>query len=240
MVLREDGGGTADAPEVKPAVLLARVGHLFAAVAFRQHDERATVRLKQIDVAIHAAGGGRAKRAGGVADWGLGRTGVVDGVVFDVIGQALARVDAFLEFCVRAVAGDDHGARQEDAGGHRIVRKRGADFRHRAGEVDGDGGLVLERAQGLRNETARIHFQLLQEDAVLRDLGLNVAVGTARYAHADGATGTVAGQAHDADVEGEILTTELRADFRLLGDREHLGLHLEVAKSAAVLVPGRG
>src|SRR5688572_11561176 len=53
VLLRQDRGGTADTAEVKPAVLLTRIRDLSAAISFREHDHRATVRLKEVHVAVH-------------------------------------------------------------------------------------------------------------------------------------------------------------------------------------------
>ena len=50
----------------------------------------------------------------------------------------------------------------------------------------------------------------------------------------------MAGEADDADVEGEVLAAELGADAGLLGELEELGLGLEVAEGAAALVAGGG
>ena len=58
VLLGEDGGGAADRAEVEAAVLLAGVGDLLRPVALGEHDERAAVALEEVDVAVHAAGGG--------------------------------------------------------------------------------------------------------------------------------------------------------------------------------------
>ena len=51
--------------------------------------------------------------------------------------------------------------------------------------------------------------------------------------HADGAAGAVAWQADDAHVVAEVLAAELRADARLLAERQHLGLELDIAERVA-------
>ena len=88
------------------------------------------------------------------------------------------------------------------------------------------GGEVLGLVS--REELLGVGLELFEEDAVAGDLGLDVAVGGAGDADADGARGGVAGQADDADVVGEVLAAELGADAELLGE-------LEDASS-----PGRG
>ena len=83
----------ADASKVEAAVFMAGIGHLLAAVAFRQHHHARAVGLQQINVRVHAACGSRPQRAGGVTVRRLGRTCVVDRVIFDVLRQRLAVVD---------------------------------------------------------------------------------------------------------------------------------------------------
>ncbi len=51
----------ADASKVEAAVFMAGIGHLLAAVAFRQHHHARAVGLQQINVRVHAAGSGWAE-----------------------------------------------------------------------------------------------------------------------------------------------------------------------------------
>ncbi len=91
-------------------MLFAGVGDLLRAVALGDHHHRAAERLEEIDVAVHAASGGRAERTGGVALRGLGRAGVVNRVLLEVVGQAFAGIDALLQLRVGDVAGNDDRA----------------------------------------------------------------------------------------------------------------------------------
>jgi hypothetical protein len=70
--------------------------------------------MEEIDIAVHAAGGGGAERAGGHARRGLGGAGVVDGVVLEVGRQVALAVEDFLEFGVGDVARDDDGPGERD------------------------------------------------------------------------------------------------------------------------------
>ena len=63
VLFREEGGGASGGTEVKAAVLLAGVGHHLGAVALGEHDHGGAVFLEEIDVGIHAAGGGGAEGA---------------------------------------------------------------------------------------------------------------------------------------------------------------------------------
>ena len=105
--------------------------------------------------------------------------------------------------------------------------------------VVGDLGQVL----------GRVALELLEEHALGGDLGQRLAVGRAGHGDADRARGAVAGEADDPDVVAEVLAAELGADAELLGELQHLGLHLEVAEAVpaggalggeGVEVAGRG
>ena len=53
--LGENGCHAADGAEIEASVLLAGIGNLLAAVAFRYHDEAAAVCLELIDIRVHSA-----------------------------------------------------------------------------------------------------------------------------------------------------------------------------------------
>jgi hypothetical protein len=137
--LGEDGGGAADAAEVEAAVLLAGVGDLLAAISLGDHDHAAAVALEEIDVAVHAAGGGGAKAAAGHAGGCFGGAGVIDGVILEVVRQRLAGIEHLLQLRMRDVAGDDDGAVDEEARGGGILAQLGADLGHGAVRVDAHG-----------------------------------------------------------------------------------------------------
>ena len=135
------------------------------------------------------------------------------------------------------VAADDDGAVQKEG----IADLEAGEFLeglgNRLGEVDLDAVLVLGHAILLGQQTPRITVHLLDEETVLGDLRLDVAVGRAGDRHADGAGSAVAGEANDADVVGKVLAAELGADAELLRGDEELVLQLDVAEGLAVLVP---
>jgi len=62
-----------------------------------------------------------------------------------------------------------------------------------------------------------VGFELFEEDAVFGDFGFGLSVGGAGDADAYGAGGAVAGEADDADVEGEVFSAELCADADFAG-----------------------
>ena len=59
----QNRGRAPDGAEIKPFMLRAGFCHLFAAVAFGEHDQAATLGLKVLDIGIHPPGSGRPKRA---------------------------------------------------------------------------------------------------------------------------------------------------------------------------------
>ncbi len=73
-------------------------------------------------------------------------------------------------------------------------------------------------------------LQLFEEHAILGDLAERLAVGRAGDAEADRQRSAVAGQANHPHVMAEIFAAELRADAKLLGQRENLGFEFEIAE----------
>ena len=240
VLLGEDGSRTADAAEVKAAVVFAGFGDLRAAIALGEHHHRAAERLEEVNIAVHATGRSGAKTTARVTLRCLGGACIVDRVVFEIIGQSLAGIHAFLEFGVGNVAGDDERAVEQHARGHGMPSQLGEDRGHWLVQVDAHNLVVLDRAGARGDEAAGIGFELFEPDAVFVDLGFDVAVGGAGHAEADGAAGTVARQTDDAHVEGEILAAELRADAAVLGDLEDELLRLQIAEGAAFFVTGGG
>ena len=212
---------------------LAGVGDLLAAVALGEHDHRPAGGLEGVDVGVHAAGGGRAERARGVALGGLGRAGVVHGMVLQVLGHRLAGVEPLLDLGVGDVAGDDQRAGEGQPGLHRQRRQLLADLGHRPVEVDPDHVAAQVVAGDVGQEPGRVALELFEEHAVGGDLGLGLAVGRARNGDGDGQRGAVSRHADDAHVVAEVLAAELGADAELLAQLQHLGLELDVAIGVA-------
>ena len=94
-VLSQNGCRASNTAEVESAVLLTRIRHLLRAVAFGYHHHTASMRLEEIHIAIHTARCRRPERTARHPLRGLGRTGVVDGMILDIVGQTLATVDTF-------------------------------------------------------------------------------------------------------------------------------------------------
>ena len=91
-VQRQPGGRTPDGAQVEASVPGAGLSDLTGPVALGQHHQASAGRLEPLDVGVHAACRGRAERPRCVALRGLGRAGVVDGVVPQVLRHRLAGV----------------------------------------------------------------------------------------------------------------------------------------------------
>ena len=197
--------------------------------------------MELIDVGVHAVGRCRAHRAAGVALGRLGGAGVENRVVLEVVGHALACVEASFQLGVGDVAGHDDGSLQIDARRNGVFRQLAAHGVDALIQVDFDGVLTLAGLGvfgGNQLGGVRVHF--LKPNAVFVDFRLDVAVGGARNAHSDGARGAVARQADDADVVGQIFAAELRSKPDFLGFLEQFFFQVDVAEGASRLVARRG
>ena len=234
-VLRQPGRGPADRAQVEAAVRGARRGDLLAAVALREHHQRAARGLELLDVGVHAARRGGPERAGRVPGGGLGGPGVVDGVVAQVVGHRLARLQPLGDLRVGDVAGHDQRAGQRHARLDRQRRELGADRVHRPVEVDLDDVARQVLGRGLGQEARGVGLQPLQEDALRRDLGLGLAVGRAGHRDAHRERRAVPGQPDHAHVVAEVLAAELGADAELAGELQDLLFEVAVAERVAEL-----
>mmetsp|Transcript_61357 Transcript_61357/g.171322 ORF Transcript_61357/g.171322 Transcript_61357/m.171322 type:complete len:421 (-) Transcript_61357:724-1986(-) len=241
-VLREVGRRTADAAQIEAAVLLAGIRDALGPVALGQGDHGVAPLLEHWHVRVHAARGGGAEAAARVPLRRLGRARVVDHVGRHVVGQGPLRLEALGQLRVRDVARHDDGARQRQPGLDRELREDAADVFHGLVEVDahrlrGGGG----PSRGLADqEASRVLLQLLDEDAVVGDLGQHLPVRTAGDANAHGTGGAVTRHADHPDVVDEIFATELRPDAEAVAHREDFLLPLGVAVRAPVVVAGGG
>src|SRR5205814_8110706 len=96
-VVREPGRRPAARAEIEPAVFLAGVAHLRSAIPLGERDKAAARRHERPDIAVHAPGGRRAKRARGIALRRLGRPRVIDRLVPDILRLRLAVIAPLLE-----------------------------------------------------------------------------------------------------------------------------------------------
>src|SRR5262249_31738837 len=113
-MFRKIGRRTADRSEIETAVLFASLAYRWRAVALGQRYHRAAGGLEIVDEGIHPPGRGRPERARGIAGRCLRRTGIIDRMVLEIIGQPLAALQPLAQLCVGKVARHDHrpGQRQ--------------------------------------------------------------------------------------------------------------------------------
>ncbi len=155
----------------------------------------------------------------------LGRAGVIDGMVLEIVGHRLAAIEPLA----------DLGVRESRA----TIIVPVSDRRVLIGCLDSSARISFigrlrsicttappSVASSTDGQEARgIVLELLEEHAVAGDLAEHLAVGRAGDAEADRQRGAVARQADDAHVVAEILAAELRADAELL--RQLLDLLLQ-------------
>jgi hypothetical protein len=161
-------------------------------------------------------------------------------VLLEVIGQILAAVETLLQLGVGDVARHHQRSGQREARGHRMPPQLRQHLAHGLAQVDLHHAAAQLALGHLGQEAGGVGLELLQVNAVGGDLAQHLPVGGARHPQAHRARGAVAGQADHPHVVGEVLAAELRADAGLPAELEHLGLQLDVAEGAAVLVAGGG
>ena len=169
----------------------------------------------------------------------LGGARVVDHVILEVLGQILPGIEALLELGVRDVAGHDQRAREREAGRDRVPRELGAGSRA-SGRRRSMRTTSPASCSGRRSGRKRAGFvlELLEEDALARDLRQDLAIRGARDAEPDRARRAVARQPDHAHVVREVLAAELGADPGLVAQALDLLLERGIAEGAAVLVAG--
>ena len=222
-------------------MLLAGIGHILRAVALGNHHQRSAMILELIDIGVHAVGGCGAHRATGIAFGSLGRTGIEDGVILEVLWHFFASIEACFEFGMCNVARHDNGAFQVHASAHGILCKFLTHSIDALVEVDFHTLAAFARhAQCFGDEFGGVAVHLLKPDAVAVDFGLDVAVGRAAHAHADGAAGAMSRQTHHANVVGKCLAAELCAQANLVCLDQQFLLQVDVAEGATRLVARGG
>ena len=170
----------------------------------------------------------------------LGRTGVVDGMVFDVLRQVFATVQTFFQLGVCDVTAYDDGSIQRQTGGNRILGQFLQNIGHRLVQVN----LHHVAFTGLYGVLSGISSpgllsRLFNPDTFFIDFTLDVTVGRAGNTQTHGTGRTVTRQADDAYVVSQIFTAELgtEANLELLPVP---AFQFHIAESAAELIAGSG
>ncbi len=120
---------------------------------------------------------------GGIAGRGFSRTGVINYMVFEIIRQRVPGIQALFELGMGDVPGDDNFSGQQQRRCNRILTELLPYSVHGPVQID-----TFSRLTGnfnLREVSGRIGFQLLQEDAIPRNFGFDIAIRAAADAQAD-------------------------------------------------------
>ena len=134
--------------------------------------------MELFDVTVHPTCRGRTEGTRRVTLGSLGGPGVVHRVILHVLRHRFAGVEALLDLGVSDIASHNHRAAEHDACGDGVRRQLGEDVAHWAIQVDVNdlffGQLFIVN---IGKEARRVVFELLQEDAVLRDFTEGLAIG---------------------------------------------------------------
>ena len=114
-ILRKARGGSADRAEIEAAMLAAGFAHFLRAIALGKHHHRAAGRLELLHERIHAPRCRRAERTRGKAFGRLCRACVIDGMVLEIIGQALPGFEPFAQLCMGQIARHNNRAGERQA-----------------------------------------------------------------------------------------------------------------------------
>ena len=155
--------------------------------------------------------------------------------MLEVVGQIAVLFEVFFHLGVRHVAGDDDGATERNRSRNGIFAKRGKGVFHPQIEID-LYALELPIAVGLRDESAWIFFEFLEENPLFGDLRFSLSIRRAGNTDADRAGGTVSRQAHHSDIERKVFSTKLRTDTDVAGHFKQFGFEFDIAKCLAMAV----
>ncbi len=248
VLVGDQGRRPADRPQEDPAARLQRLDGLGGPVALAEGHERGPGLHEVVEVAVHALGRGRPEAARGQAARRLGRPGVVHRVALEVVGDVARLAQDRGQAGVGDVAGHDERPGEADERPGRERPQRVQDLGHRPVEVDVDRPGGPEGPDALE-EAGRTALDLLEEDAVGRDLAPQSPVGVAGDGQADRARSGVPRQADEAGLVGQPLAAELGPETGLSRQAHDPRLPPEVAEGGpappaplrqAVEEPGRG
>src|SRR5690606_30067226 len=234
-VLRKTRRRTTNGAEVEPAILRARRSDGPRTIALGKHHETTSVLLEELDVRIHPSRRRRTKRSGRIALGRLCRPRIIDDVIFEVRGQALATLEALLELRVGDIARDNDGTREREPCADRIARERLTDGAHRLVQIDLHNLFAELIIAHLGEEAGRIALQLLEKDAIAGDLAESLPIGRTAHPNPDRTTRAMAREADHAHIVTEILPAKLGADSGGLSDFKELGLELQIAEAVPAL-----
>ena len=219
-------------------MFVASIGNTLSTITFSKHDKATAIRLEKIYVRVHTTSSGGAHRATSHTGRSLGRTGVIDRMIFDVLRQTFATVDAFFQFGMRDIATYDNSTIQRKTRTDRIFRKFLTNIFHRTIQIDGDNIAFAGIAKFFGNKFVRLIVHLFNPDTIFVDLTFDIAVGRARNAQTNRTAGTMTRQTDNAHIVSKILTTKLCTQTNFVGFFQHLLFKFNIAESTTGFVAG--
>ena len=165
-------------------MFLTCIGYALGTVALGYHDERTAVGLELINIRIHTSCCRGTHGTTWISFRSLGRTGIQDRVVLEILWHALSCVETGLDLCMCNITAYNNGSLEIDTGRNRVLAQFPAYGVHAHVQIYLDTFAAFTRvAQFLGNQLCRVLVHLLYPDTVLVDLCLDIAVCTATDAH---------------------------------------------------------
>src|SRR5215471_2760781 len=124
-------------------------------------------------------------------------------MVLEIVGQSLPSLQPLAQFAVREVARNDHRPGQREPRLDRMFSELRENLLHRPAQIDVHDLAAEFFRIDLGQILCRIALELLEIDAVARDLAERLAVGRAGDSEADRQRGAMAWQADHAYVVAE-------------------------------------
>ncbi|CAB4898747.1 unannotated protein [freshwater metagenome] len=144
-------------------------------------------------------------------------------MVFHVLRQAFACIQAFFDFGVRNISCNHHWSAQHHASLDGILRQRVANLGHWLIEINRNDLRCQLVGGDFRKKTRWVSFEHLEKYSVCCDLAERLTISATRHGHCNRATCTVAWKPNNSNVMAKVFSTELRTDASLLCELEHLG-----------------
>ena len=161
-------------------------------------------------------------------------------MILQILRHIFAGIQACFNLRMRNIASYNNRAVERKTGTNRVFGENLANIRHRLIKVNLYGIALTCCTQFFRDKAGRIRIHLLNPNTVFIDFALDIAVGRAAYAKADGARSAMSRQTHYAHVMRHVLSAELRTKTNLVAFLQELLFELDIAESATGLIASSG
>ena len=215
---------------------MASIGYLLATIAFGNHDHRASVALEQVDIRIHTPRRRRPKRARCHSFGRLGRSGIINRVIFEILRHLLSCIETFFYFGMGNIPTHYNGSVERQSRGNRIFGQFGKDFVHRAIQIDLYGIPFSGLTQLFGDKSAGIIIEAFYPQTFPIDFGLDIPVGRTRYTQPYGTRRAMSRQTDNTHIMCKIFTAELSTYSRFLRRTQNLFFELYVSERVSQLI----